>query len=103
VSRYEISRLAVGKHCSGRFELTLRDLHREISNSDQVRDPSAPRRATSQKGSTIQRRGIRLVSQVAGSLAETHNSRDGYDRGYFTVTETAGLQRPPSAIKGTQD
>jgi four helix bundle protein len=29
-----------------------------------------------------------------GSLTETHNSlRDGHDRGYFTVTDTAGLQR----------
>jgi len=79
------------------FELTATGpASRDFKFRDQVRDSAASvtRNIAEGFGRFGDAEFAWFLRVARGSLTETHNSlRDGHDRGYFTVTDTAGLQR----------
>ena len=79
------------------FELTATGpVFRDFKFRDQVRDSAASvtRNIAEGFGRFGDAEFARFLRIARGSLMETHNSlRDGHDRGYFTASQTAGLQR----------
>jgi len=79
------------------FELTATGpASRDFKFRDQVRDSAASvtRNVAEGFGRFGDAEFACFLRVARGSLTETHNSlRDGHDRGYFTATEMAGLQR----------
>jgi four helix bundle protein len=79
------------------FELTATGpASKDFKFRDQVRDSAASvtRNIAEGFGRFGDAEFAWFLRVARGSLTETHTSlRDGHDRGYFTTSETAGLQR----------